>query len=785
MSSFGFNIALSALTSAQQALQTIGHNISNAATPGYSRQRVMLQSRLPTVGSFGIRTGSGVEVSGIDRIVDSLLEGRIQSQLGEVGRQETMRAHFMELESIFGEPSETGLAGSLGAFWAELSGLSATPEDPAIRAGVMQQGLNVADTFNTIRRQLSDVVRGTDASIQTEVNGINLILQDLAELNDRIGTNGIAGQVPADLLDHQAMLLKELGLHLDVTSSFDSMGRATAVSGGAMLLGPTSKRLVQVQPTGVPGEAPIVSVQGATRPLKPRSGRLAGLLEVATKGVEARVSSLDRMARNLILEFNRVHSTGVPANGGFQQLVGSNRLLDANGSGSVLDEVLAQTGLPFDVSAGALYVTVTDDATGNVMRQRIDVDPGMTVQQLRDALNAVPDVNAFVDPLGHFRINATAGHRFDFSNRILPNGDPGNTFGAAAATITGTATGTFDLSGGTSFTLQVDGGPTQTVNFAPGQFGNIFTATPAETVAAINSQVTGATASVVDGRVVVRSNTGGLLPSGLPSTLQLTDATGSPMAALGLSTALETGSAANVTVDMSGTYGGDSNELLTFTPLGAGTIGVTPGLQVEARDASGSVVAILDVGANYSPGTELDVLDGVRVAFGAGDVSPGSGDRFQASLLSDSDQSDFLVAAGLNSFFTGSNAADIGVAPELLSSPGLFSGSLSGESGDNANLLKLVDVQSTRAEGLDGRSVGGFFQALITELGGESARSKTAHETQTIVLQSLEARRESISGVSVDEELLMLEQFQQTYQVAARFVQTMQEVNEILANLVG
>jgi flagellar hook-associated protein 1 FlgK len=235
---------------------------------------------------------------------------------------------------------------------------------------------------------------------------------------------------------------------------------------------------------------------------------------------------------------------------------------------------------------------------------------------------------------------------------------------------------------------------------------------------------------------------------------------------------------------MSGTYTGATRNLV-FKPLGSGTIGVTPGLQVEARDAStGAVVAVLDVGQGYTPDSELALMDGAKIRFGAGNLSPAAGDRFSIGLIAEGDSADVLAATGLAGFFSGSDAASIGLNQAVASNPMLFAAGLDTGASNNANLLRMMSVRAMEMDGLDGATTDSFYQSLITELAGESGRAENTLATQELVLESLEAKRESESGVNVDEELLQMEQFQQLYQVAGRYLQTMQEVNDILLDMV-
>lgn len=778
MTTVAFNTALSALSSAQSALSIVGNNIANAATPGYSRQRVGLNTLPAMITTSRFQIGRGVEIDGVDRITDALLVDRLRNQRSEVGRYDVLSGHYRQLEALFGEPGPQGLNAMMSGFFADVSALTAAPEDIARRVGLIESGRSLADSFNVLSAQLMDTGRGLAEAIDSEVSIINAMTAELASLNDSIAQAAMGPSVPPDLLDRQEVLLGQLGEHVDVRTHREADGRVTVFSSGNVLVTPRgSSKLESFDIDPVSGRMGVRST-GATSDFEPRGGRLRALLDLSEEGVQRRMDSLDQLARTLILETNRVHSTGVPLGGGYKTLQSTNFFYDTNGSGSPLDDAIGSAELPFEVTGGSLMVNVTDNATGTVEQTRLTINPAMTVQQLVDAFNGIPGMSATVDPLGQLRLTALGDRGFDFSNRVQPVGDLDDTFGSASATITGTSQGPFALTAGDSFTVDVDGTGPQTVTFNAGQFANIGAATVEEIAAAINGQITGGTAEVSDGRLVLRS-----AASGITSTLQLADGTGSPLAAFGMSTALETGAATNVDIQFGGAFTGPEDLDLTFVPSGPGTIGVTPGLQINVMDANGSPVATLDVGPGYSAGDPLALADGVTVSFGAGDVDPAAGDRFTTSLVADSDTSDILVATGLGGFFTGSDAASMGVDQDLIDDPARLAAALDGNDGNNQNLLLLAEVFEKDADGLDGSSPDDFYRLLLTELGADSARAEQTLETQGLVLDSLQARRDEVSGVNIDEELLQMERFQQLYSVAARFLQTVQEVNDILINL--
>jgi flagellar hook-associated protein 1 FlgK len=217
--------------------------------------------------------------------------------------------------------------------------------------------------------------------------------------------------------------------------------------------------------------------------------------------------------------------------------------------------------------------------------------------------------------------------------------------------------------------------------------------------------------------------------------------------------------------------------------VGTGTIGTTPRLEVEVRDEAGALVTTLDVGEGYPPGTPLTVAEGISVSFSVGEVNGAAGDAFTLDTIADSDTSDVLVGLGLNSFFTGSDASNINVNGDIVKDPRLFAGSSNGEDGDNGAILEMLDVQSSEVEGLDG-TLGTYFGALVGGVGFEIASTSSALEVESFMLGSLEEQREQVSGVNVDEELVKMIEYEQTYQAAARFLQVVGQLNDTVLALV-
>jgi len=528
-------------------------------------------------------------------------------------------------------------------------------------------------------------------------------------------------------------------------------------------------------------------IQGAAGFVPAKGGEIGGLLRLAEDTATGYGERLDRLAHELILAVNRTHTTGVPAGGGFRTLTGSARLTDFDLDGNVRDELLSNAGLPFDVSSGSLWVNVTDSASGELEKHRIDISAShTTVQDFLDELNSIPHLSAALDASGHLRIDADSGHAFDFSRRLDGVPDPAGLFGGTRPTLATPGAQPFALADGDTLDLTMDsgGGPVSfSLAFAASDFAEISSASAEEVAAAINAdpqaQANGFHASALEGRLFLQS-----LSSGAAASFSVSG--GTAVGALGLGAFVGTtvqGQENGVDVRVSGTYTGGGDEHFVFRPTMDGTIGTTDGLQVEVFDRSGNLVNTLDVGAGYVPGTDLELGNGIRVRFGLGELSATHGDLMAIDAVADADSSDVLVALGLNTLLEGSNARDIALSQSIADDPSRLAISLTGEDGDGVLLDELVALQNQGSAGLEGASIGRFWGDLASDVGFDASRADSAIAAGDAVLQSLEQRRESISGVNVDEELVDLVAYQQSFAAAAQYISVVNQLGDEILSL--
>jgi flagellar hook-associated protein 1 FlgK len=780
MSYFGVGLGagLKALNAARMAIHIAGQNVANANTEGYSRQRVLLGSAFPFDAGRRQLIGTGVEIDEIGRIVDDGLERRLRLQLGMSGSAEADALRWQEIEGFFGEP-DNGLSTHLSDLFTRVGRLQSDPADRALRGGVVQAGKTVAQNFNLLAERFGQLAEATLTEARGLVQQINEAAKAVAELNANIVGLEAGGAKANDLRDTRERHVKTLSKLIDVRTIERSNGTVDVIAGGSLLV--AGDRTLSVSAgKDASGHVQLLPA-GSKTPLTVASGRLAALLAHEREGGAAVLERLDGLAYQMALEWNRVHTTGVPRGGPFQQLLAAYGAADGDGDNVRGDELLAQSGWKYAVQDGALWVTVTNRATGDLERTRVAIDPQAdTLQAVAARLDAIEHLDASVDPAGRLRIAAEQGYGFDFGNRLDSRPDAFGSFGGAHPSFSGTGAGPFNVTVPATFTITANGTPT-TVTLNAADFADPSRATLDELAAAINADAGAAvTAKNVGGRLTIRSDS-----AGASATLLLTDGAGGPLAALGFTAGnTQTGQDLGVDVEIAGKYTGSANGRLFFRPDGDGSIGVTQGLKVGVFDESGARVATLDVGrGSYSPGDWLEVADGVKVKFGPGNVSATANHTFALDTLADSDTSDFLVAAGLNSFFLGSTAADLAINPELEHDADLLAAGLSGAPGDSANLGRLLQLRTSKLEALGDATIEDHYGALVGDLGFEVASAEATLAAQTQLLEHLQAQREQVSGVNVDEEMVDLVAHQQAFEAASRFINVVSELTQTVINL--
>ncbi|SER65490.1 flagellar hook-associated protein FlgK [Psychrobacillus sp. OK032] len=237
----GLEASKRGLTTQQSALYTTGHNISNANTLGYSRQRVNMEATLGYPGT-GLNApkipghiGTGVQAHSVQRIRDSFVDNQFRQESNKLGYWESRSQAITQMEDVLNEPSDYGLAKSMDEFWKSLQDLSVNPENGGARAVVVQRGIAVADSFNYLSKSISQIQDNAGKEIGISLKDVNSILEQIANINEQIQAIEPNGYMPNDLYDARDTLLDELSTYFPIeTNNVPSGGNALKIADGSV-----------------------------------------------------------------------------------------------------------------------------------------------------------------------------------------------------------------------------------------------------------------------------------------------------------------------------------------------------------------------------------------------------------------------------------------------------------------------------------------------------------------------------------------------------------------------
>ncbi|MBC7187802.1 MAG: flagellar hook-associated protein FlgK, partial [Calditrichaeota bacterium] len=309
------NIARRGLQAQSHALQVTSHNIANANTEGYSRQRVTMAPSPPVRTPTGM-LGTGVDIAQIERLRESLWDWQLRAEYQELGRWQEHASALGEVEGLLNEPSDTGLSATLQGFWDSWQTLANHPEEGAARQEVRHWGQRLVAAFNGVYRDLGKVQQNLDEQVGLLISQVNDLGRQIASLNVQIAQVEAGGLQANDLRDRRDLLLNELSKLVDVQVLEMPSGMVNVTVGGETLVAGDKVRSMEVTTTTVQGvvvHSPRWGVNG--REVVIRGGRIGGMLEMITTVIPQYRTRLDTLAAAVASEVNRVHMSGYAPDG--------------------------------------------------------------------------------------------------------------------------------------------------------------------------------------------------------------------------------------------------------------------------------------------------------------------------------------------------------------------------------------------------------------------------------------------------------------------------------------
>jgi len=452
------NIGLSALRTQQQQLATLGNNIANASTPGYSRQRVELVNRAGGVQGNQI-VGAGVNVATIRRLRDSATEAALLRNESLLGLVETELSVAENVERLL-TPGDASVHARLSDFFNRLEALANNPEEATVRGEFLNAAESLVNEFNYIDDELVQFDREIRDEVGIATKQINGLIDDIAGLNEQIYYQQAAGRQPNDLLDRRDQQVTNLSQWMDVSVETLENGRdAVYLSGGAIAITGTAKQIT-VRPDGNGGLE--ISRDSDRTAFGISSGKLRGMLDATNQTIPAVRENFKAFTAELIQTIDQQYALGLPASGPYEILHGTRSV-------ESLTQPLNSAGAEFPVQAGDLTITVTDVATGVRSSQRISIDPSVdSVTDIASRLDALTGIAAAVDPQTRtLVISGESGKLIDFAGR--PDNTPdlsgisGTTQPEFSGRYTGTANGQFAVTFSAAGDIGTTAGLTATV----------------------------------------------------------------------------------------------------------------------------------------------------------------------------------------------------------------------------------------------------------------------------------------------------------------------------------
>lgn len=291
--------ASSALSAHQKALQVAAHNIANANTDGYSRQRIEL--------SAGSLFGASVRVDDVRRVRDSLLDGTFRRENSSAAAYELRHDTLSRIETVFNEPTDFSLGQVLSNFWSSWSDLAINPADPSTRIIVRERGNQVAQEFNRIARGLDEIQQSLEVRLQDSVEEFNRLSSEIAELNGRIITAAAGGKDVPDLRDAQDRLIDQLSRLTPVQVQEQENGTMRVLLGGMSVV--EGQRSFDLATEYSNGEWRVVREETGFE-LTDLDGTIGSAMELLNRDISSIRQEMDHLARTLVEAVNAVHRRG-------------------------------------------------------------------------------------------------------------------------------------------------------------------------------------------------------------------------------------------------------------------------------------------------------------------------------------------------------------------------------------------------------------------------------------------------------------------------------------------
>jgi flagellar hook-associated protein 1 FlgK len=779
---------ISGVRTYQRALATVGNNIANVDTEGYSRQRLEITGNASTSeGSLSI--GNGARAVRVQRSYDSFVVSNLRSGQAQLSKHESALEYVTQLGNILAD-KQLSLSTSLNGFFAAVQEVSISPSSVAARQNMLNVAEATVSQFGSIGMQLQRIEEDSYVDLGTKVNGITQYAQQLATINSALNRTTSLDKQPNELLDRRDLLIQDMSKLLRVSVVEAANGVVDVhigdvASGQYLVRGNEGSTLGLQRSTNNSDEVnlvldPHMSPQTVTQVV---GGSIAGIMEFRQGALTSLRDELDTLSQVFVGEVNDVHALGINAHGDFGgELFSLGNIYNVNpglnqGTGFVkvsalADVAIERLSMSLTYSGSSKQWTLTNLAT----QESVSGNTELTMGGIKVALTGVPeDGDTFTLEPNKRPIDALQMAVTDHSN-IAAGG---------AVSVARLSTNT----SATNMVLNEYNKPT-----APGSDTSMddLLRNNIATVAATSVETSNNLAFVIPARTQDATFYSAAENGSSDVQMQVFTREGKQIYGSALSTTeqaqlMTAANGFNTTATYDGTY----------------------------RNQTGSN-AYMDANTTVTNSTVGDQRDHFAIAGGVNEdllvFVTGSGSAQMSGQWGDVAQQDTREQLRQNINVVFSSDASSYTLVDVATETNIASGTLSGDgsiqhngwkvsfdgvvqandtyavrgnqylAGDNRNLLQIIELQGDKTI-FDGR--GDFTEVytdIIGDLGNAVVQAAVSRDAQQIIVDQAQQKRDETSAVSLDEEAANLLRFQQAYQASAQVIST---ANKLFDTILG
>lgn len=317
----GLNTMVRGVFSNQLSLDTVGHNITNASTEGYSRQSVNLAAtRGQNVSSLygDVIVGTGVDSVSIQRARNIYADKQFWSETSQRQYYKTCQTNYDKVEAIFNDSDKTGILNSMEEFYKAWQDLSANASTDSNRVAVIEKGNVFTDKLKTATQQMQSQINAQYDDMSSTLTKINDITNQLTKLNQNIMSTEATGASANDLRDKRDLLVDELSGYMNLNVYEDDNGMYTVVSNGVSMVNGINRLTLEMSTPIANSTYGIndysIQIKESGIAYIPTDGSLKAQLDTIAED-KSYIDKMADMAGFMLTTFNNMHQQGAGIDG--------------------------------------------------------------------------------------------------------------------------------------------------------------------------------------------------------------------------------------------------------------------------------------------------------------------------------------------------------------------------------------------------------------------------------------------------------------------------------------